>query len=105
MGLIFYLSSLSTLPSAQLVLSDFIFKKAAHMFVYAVLWLLVLTAAKVRWRFSPKLLVSVYVFCILYAISDEFHQSLTPGRHPSVLDVGFDTLGMYLMHLRVTRLI
>jgi VanZ family protein len=30
---------------------------------------------------------------VLYAGSDEFHQSFTSGRHPSVMDVGIDTLG------------
>ena len=31
------------------------------------------------------------LFAILYAISDEFHQSFVPGRHPSWVDVlGFD---------------
>ncbi len=29
----------------------------------------------------------------LYGISDEFHQSFIPGRHPSVSDVIADTVG------------
>lgn len=31
--------------------------------------------------------------CILYAASDEFHQSFVPGRGPRVMDIGIDTLG------------
>lgn len=31
--------------------------------------------------------------CGLYAVSDELHQAFVPGRGPSVMDVGIDTLG------------
>src|SRR5690606_5298744 len=30
---------------------------------------------------------------LLYAISDEWHQSFTPGRNPSALDVAIDVVG------------
>ena len=36
------------------------------------------------------------VIGILYAISDEFHQSFSPGRTPKVTDVYIDTLGIIL---------
>lgn len=31
---------------------------------------------------------------VLYAASDEFHQSFVPGRGPSIVDVGIDSLGV-----------
>ena len=31
---------------------------------------------------------------VLYAASDEFHQSFVPGRSPSIVDVGIDSLGV-----------
>ena len=31
----------------------------------------------------------------LYAASDEFHQSFVPGRGPSIIDVGIDSLGVF----------
>jgi len=35
-----------------------------------------------------------WLLAFLYAMTDEFHQSFTPGRHPSVWDVVvFDNLG------------
>jgi hypothetical protein len=34
--------------------------------------------------------------CILYAITDEIHQSFVPGRSSRVLDVGIDALGALL---------
>ena len=36
------------------------------------------------------------VIGILYAASDEFHQSFSPGRTPKVTDVYIDTLGVIL---------
>jgi VanZ family protein len=40
---------------------------------------------------------------LLYAVTDEIHQSFVPGRHPSIWDVViFDNLGaligLWLMH-------
>lgn len=32
---------------------------------------------------------------ILYASSDEYHQSFVPGRGPSIIDVGIDSLGVF----------
>ena len=40
-----------------------------------------------------KLLSSVLIG-VTYAASDEWHQSFTPGRTPSLIDVGIDTLGV-----------
>ena len=31
---------------------------------------------------------------VTYAASDEFHQSFVPGRGPSIIDVGIDSLGV-----------
>ncbi len=31
---------------------------------------------------------------VLYAASDEFHQSFVPGRGPSIVDIGIDSLGV-----------
>ena len=40
--------------------------------------------------------VIVLLFCILYGISDEFHQSFVPGRMVSVWDVVADGCGALL---------
>lgn len=43
---------------------------------------------------SPIMLALVSaVFCSLYALSDEWHQSFVPGRSSDVLDWTADTLG------------
>ena len=80
----------SSTPSAQLPsfgLLDFVVKKGAHMLGYGLLacaYWVGLGLEKRRWWLA-------LLFAILYAMSDEFHQSFVPGRHPSWVDVfGFD---------------
>lgn len=101
-ALIFTLSSISTLPTAQKIWWDFILKKSAHVFEYAVLYFLILRALQKR---TPKTYLIAFIFSLLYALSDEYHQSFTPGRYPKLIDVGFDTLGMGLSYLKIKRLI
>lgn len=34
-----------------------------------------------------------WIFTILYAITDEYHQSFVPGRNSRLFDIGIDSLG------------
>ena len=46
-----------------------------------------------------------WFLAVLYALTDEFHQSFVPGRHPSMWDVIlFDNLGMLLCLWAANRL-
>ncbi len=38
----------------------------------------------------------VVILCVLYGISDEYHQSFVPGRSPDLLDIRNDTIGAVL---------
>lgn len=95
-GVIFWFSAQSGLPSPDDYLLDFIFKKTAHMFVFAVLYLLVWQS--VARSLKPKGTFAGFIIpliiCLCYAALDEFHQSVTPGRSATLRDVGYDTLGM-----------
>jgi VanZ family protein len=96
MGTIFLLSHqpgdslpLPTFPGAD---------KFAHMFAYAilavtVLWFLGKQGAE---RLKVTALLTV-CFCLLYGMSDEFHQSFIPYRSVSVLDIVADTAGAALI--------
>jgi len=93
MGTIFFLSHQ---PGDSLVLPDVIgIDKIAHLIVYGIL------AYSILWAFSPfldkksavKLSLATIFFCILFGISDEYHQSFIPGRYPSLIDVIADGLG------------
>ena len=73
-------------------------RKAAHLTEYAVLALLLWRALASRlneklcaWRWADA--TRTILFIILYAASDEFHQSFVPSRDASVRDVLIDTLG------------
>jgi hypothetical protein len=67
--------------------SDFFIKKGGHMLGYAIL-------ALAYWfglRFDRRFWWLALLLALIYADSDEFHQSFVQGRHPSWVDVfGFD---------------
>ncbi len=112
-GLIFTMSSIPTLPKVGFIWWDFIMKKSAHLIEYAILYFLLwraITKAKLkvknrRLRVETqgvdlkdiKIWIIPLIFGLLYAMSDEFHQSFVLGRTSKVRDVGFDFLGMLIM--------
>ena len=87
MAVIFGFSSTPSTKLPSFGLLDFVVKKGGHMLGYGLLanaYWVGLRLEKHRWWLA-------LLFAILYAISDEFHQSFVPGRHPSWVDVfGFD---------------
>ena len=78
---------------------DLIVKKAGHMLGYALL-------ASTYWYalgFKKNRNWVALLLAILYALTDEFHQSFIPGRHPSLVDVfAFDGGGAALALLLLT---
>jgi len=102
-GLIFFLSSQQVLPGPNISSLDFIFKKSAHMFVYAVLYLLLSRGVElvVDKKADPRIKIFLPIVLVLfYAISDELHQSLVPNRYATLRDVGYDILGTSLVILK-----
>ncbi len=56
-------------------------------------------------RFDRHLWWWALLLAVLYALSDEFHQSFVPGRHPSWVDaLVIDGSGAALMLLAVTSM-
>ncbi len=71
-----------------------IIRKLAHFSIYTLVGFSVMgfmCTFDIKNRF--KLVVSILIG-ITYAITDEFHQSFTPGRGPSVRDVCIDSAGV-----------
>ncbi len=106
-GFIFILSSNSALAGFDISVLDFVFKKLSHMFVYAVLYVLlhrgiIMTFDK---KYEKKYWLFAFLFVLIYAVSDEYHQSLVPGRYPTLRDVGYDMLGASLAFLRLYKYI
>jgi len=104
-GLIFAFSSQSILPGFETNTYDFIFKKIAHITVYGVLYFLVYRAVdlqiKPKTKKSPAYYLVPFAVLMIYAISDEIHQSFVPGRHATLRDVGYDLLGGMSVFFRI----
>lgn len=93
MGTIFWFSSQPGDALPDFDWADRIVKKGGHMFGYGLLafwvWYALGLKAKKRWQ--------AWLFAVLYAATDEFHQSFVPYRGASVWDVlVFDNLGALL---------
>jgi VanZ family protein len=97
MGMIFFLSHQ---PGDSVDLPPFVgFDKLMHMIAYACLAASFLYGLQ---PFADKITnpvtgMAVVIFCLLFGISDEFHQSFIPGRFVSGWDVLADTIGAVLL--------
>jgi len=92
--LIFWASSRSEFRIADRRLM--VFDKAAHFFEFAILALLIMRAllhSSLKRTSAWKNVVVVFLLVSLYALTDEWHQSFVPNRHPDVMDWAVDTLG------------
>ncbi len=90
MAVIFLFSSRPANELPYFDWADQLVKKSGHAVGYGLLaysYLRALGENKNGYRLA-------WIFSILYAITDEIHQSFVPGRHPSPIDVMlFDNLG------------
>ena len=95
MVVIFLFSSIHTRPVSTVYWREFAVKKSAHIVEYAILTVLLYRAFRTSYS-KQKAGIYAMVISVIYAITDEFHQSFTPGREPTVRDVIFDTIGATL---------
>ncbi len=72
---------------------DFLVKKGAHVAEYALLVILMLRGLQDAEAMHPARVTWALALTILYAISDEYHQTFVPGRIGQWPDVVVDTLG------------
>ena len=83
MAAIFKLSSTPGDELPNFGLLDYGIKKGGHMLGYGLLSLAYWHGLK----WNKKTIWWAWLFAVLFAISDEFHQSFVSGRHPSAFDV------------------
>ena len=92
-----YTRSLSENTKIKIVeKSQPIIRKGAHLSIYTLVGILIMSFIStyklhLKYKFSISILVG-----LIYAISDEIHQSFIPERTASPIDVGIDTLGVFL---------
>jgi VanZ family protein len=93
MGMIYYFSAQSSFALLDYIWQPGLVSVSAHFAEYgvlaALLWL-ALGGTPVLARHAASL---AFVVAVLYAISDEFHQSFVPGRYPDLRDVLVDAAG------------
>ncbi len=85
----------SSIPSSEMPnfgLWDFVAKKGGHALGYGLL------ALTYRRGFGPdkRLLWRAWILAVGYSATDEFHQSMVPGRNSSLMDIGIDAFGSAL---------
>ena len=92
MGLIFAFSAqpATRLPNFGAV--DVLLKKSGHAIGYALLGLSYYYALPSRLNRFYRVVLSL-LMALLFALSDEFHQSFVEGRTSSLRDVAIDMLG------------
>ena len=106
MALIFAFSSIPSSEMPNFNWADLLVKKGGHMLGYALLaaafwWGMecddssrrgVQGSGSAVWSLRAPFFLA-WGLAVLYAASDEFHQSFVPGRHASPLDVLIDAVG------------
>ena len=91
MAIIFAFSSVPSEEMPRFGLMDYLVKKSGHALGYALL-----AAAYLRGLGAGRGRLA-WLLALVYALTDEFHQSFVPGRNPSLMDVLiFDNLGAIL---------
>ena len=73
-----------------------IIRKIAHFSIYTLVGFLLMALFSTYENIKRKYQIYISaIMGILYAISDEIHQSFTPGRGPKITDVFIDSLGVF----------
>jgi VanZ family protein len=92
MALIFFISSRTSSQLPYFGEIDVLIKKGGHAIGYAMLALAYFTALPPRLSIGYRIVMAFFM-TILFALSDEFHQSFVEGRTSSLRDVVIDSLG------------
>lgn len=94
MALIFFLSHQSSLSSGMEFYWDLILRKLAHITEYAILTFLLIKAFKEHNLSRKQILFFAVIIAVLYAVSDEYHQTFIFGRQGAARDVVIDSVGI-----------
>ena len=73
----------------------FLIRKIAHFSEYFILGILSCHLVKQYRILKRKEYFLIFLFCVLYALSDEFHQMFVGGRSSQIFDVFIDSTGSF----------
>lgn len=99
-SLIFWLSSRTSIPSPMFFNHQ---DKVMHTGAYFIMGILAWRFFKLYFNNRRTVIISL-CFCSLYGISDEWHQSMVPGRDADVWDWAVDTLGASIALIAIQQL-
>jgi VanZ family protein len=106
MAVIFALSTRQRLSVSDEFVLNFLFFKTLHVIEYAFLFLLYYRGFGSVWGLSDNRIgKAAFLATIIYAITDEVHQTLVPTREGALRDVIIDALGASLSWISVSRLL
>jgi VanZ family protein len=97
--LIFTVSSIPNLPNPELPENDFLSLRLDYLFHFAVFF--ILSVAMVLWqipasfKFKPSGLTRIMTIGTAFAIIDEVHQLIIPGRSFNPIDMVFNLAGFW----------
>lgn len=98
MAIIFYFSSREQINLSPTFTINFVIFKSLHIIEYAILYLLIFRSLYLQ----NQKLINIYWYSIaaavLYAISDELHQTFVSTREGTLRDVFIDTMGIVIMY-------
>jgi VanZ family protein len=97
--IIYSFSSNPTVSTSEVHWQDFVIKKTAHVIEYFIFTLLLYRALRQSKIKNRRAVFLAILVAFVYGMSDEFHQSFTPGREPKIRDVLIDTSGSLLFFL------
>ena len=106
MGVIFYFSSRTRTVVSDTYILNFLFFKFLHLIEYALLYFFLFLGfcfTKELHLTRKEIFVFPIFFSILYAISDEIHQTFVPTREGLLRDVFIDIAGILLMYSYMKR--
>lgn len=93
---IIFILSAQTAETKKLFIPSIEIGKELHVFIYFCLSLFLIRALKRKDGPGGKIYLTVFVLGLIYAILDEVHQTLVPGRGGDALDVLIDAFGIFL---------
>lgn len=79
---------------------SYIVSKTAHFLEYGILCYFCYLAFIYLKKYRIRYIISVLI-CLIYAITDEYHQSFVSSRTPRVFDVIIDVTGAVMMILLI----
>lgn len=93
MAMIFWFSSIPNLSSG--LEEDFALRKLAHCLEYAVLAFLFFRVLSGKVKNFWSAFWGAIILSIIYAITDEYHQTFVFGRSGEIKDVLIDSVGVF----------